>query len=237
VLLKKVRHIQSTENAVLCFFVLYLVISLPVAVITRQMINLMMIWNCFLALLPLVFSWQFRPPSAGSWRYNLPLGILWLLFFPNAPYTITDFVHLSSVSFFTDPAAGVRVVTTENPAAWLSLIQISIGVFFGNLSGLLSMARIHSHLMRRLGTKSAMLILLLICLISGYAMFIGRFLRFNSWDIIHPSRLLAQLASNVSLSTIGYSLLFAAYILVSYWLFLIVTDLNSRHGQGTRFRS
>ncbi|WP_238537585.1 DUF1361 domain-containing protein [Sporolactobacillus vineae] len=233
--LKPVRHIRSTENAVLCFFVLYLVFSLPVAVITQRMINLMMIWNCFLALLPLVFAWQFRPPSAGSWRYNLPLGMLWLLFFPNAPYMITDFAHLSAVSFFTDAASGARVVMTENPAAWLSLIQIGIGVLFGNLSGLLSMALIHDHLTRRLGTKHAHLAIFLICLISGYAMFIGRFLRFNSWDIIHPSRLLTQLASHVNLYAIGYSLLFAVYILLSYWLFLTFTDLGSHHG--TRFRS
>lgn len=233
--LKKIQPILSAEASVLFFFLLYAAVSLPIALITRQMISLMMIWNCFLALLPLIFAWQFRPPSAGSWRYNLPFGFLWLLFFPNSPYMVTDFIHLSTFTFFSPQAGGIPAVQAVNPASWLSLIQIGTGVLFGSLSGMLSMSLVHSRLIDRWGSKAANLFVILICLISGYAIFIGRFLRFNSWDVVHPLRLMAQLTAHVNLASAGSSLLFAVYILLSYWLFRMFTELSDP--RSTRFRS
>lgn len=230
--LKKIRPVRSAEASVLFFFVLYAAVSLPVALAARQMINLVMIWNCFLALLPLIFAWQFRQPSAHSWRYNLPFGLLWLLFFPNSPYMITDFIHLSTFTFFSSQESRVSAV---NPAAWLSLIQIGTGVLFGCLSGMLSMSLVHNRLIYRWGIRAANLFIILICLISGYAIFIGRFLRFNSWDVVHPLRLMAQLTAHINPASAGSSLLFAAYILLSYWLFRMFTELSEP--QTTRFRS
>jgi Predicted membrane protein len=224
-LLKTVRPIQSTEASVLYFFILYVVISLPVALITRRLITLMMIWNCFLALLPLAFALQFRKPGIGSWRHNGPFALLWLLFFPNSPYMMTDLIHLSSYSFYAAPSRGA-VVFSSDPAVWLSLLQISIGVLFGSLSGMLSMSLIHRHLTHRLGMRRANFIIVLISLISGYAIFIGRFLRFNSWDIIHPLRLFAQLSTHLNAFSASISLLFTGYILLSYWLFCTFTDLK-----------
>ena len=107
----------------------------------------------------------------------LAIGSLvpWLLFLPNAPYILTDLVHLR-------PRAGVPY--------WFDILLIASFAFNGLLVGFFSLAQVHDVLVQRLRPAYAWAMILLASIGSGYGIYLGRVQRWNSWDILrHPLRL------------------------------------------------
>lgn len=133
------------------------------------------IWNTFLALIPYLCSNQLihcRKVHVVA----LMLIAGWLLFFPNAPYIITDLFHYEEKSNFP---------------VWYDLILVTSGTWNGLILGIVSLMQVEaflSHHMKPIWVKVCVFVSLLLC---GYGIFIGRFLRFNSWDIVNKPRELA----------------------------------------------
>lgn len=131
-----------------------------------------LVWNLFLAIIPYLIS-QFM--LARSLTVQIPkiwfmFGFLiWLLFLPNSPYIITDLVHLHDRS---------------SNLLWLDMFLVFVFALNGLLLGLLSLLDMTQLLHRRYTSKSSSFIIGIVCLLSGYGIFLGRFLRFNSWDIV-----------------------------------------------------
>lgn len=173
-----------------------------------------MIWNLFLAWIPFLASlvalaWHQRFPRQ-SWMLVVP-GAIWLLFLPNAPYLGTDFVHL------------VRI---PSPVIWYD-----IGLLLAFTWAGLSLAAVSLSIMHRItddviGRFGGWLMVVSTVGLSGFGVYLGRFRRWNSWDILlQPQSLLAdafaQLAHPLS-QPLAYqvSLVFAALLLVSYLTFM-----------------
>lgn len=139
------------------------------------------IWNVFLAFLPLPFA-------ALTWArqkaYALAAGVLWLLFFPNAPYVITDLVHV-------DDFPGTSLAANA--------FLISIAVVYSLLVGVASMMIVEARLAARFGSHLALRFSLAVIALSSLAIYIGRHLRWNSWDIfIRPNRIFYDLAAELT---------------------------------------
>jgi uncharacterized membrane protein len=131
-----------------------------------------LLWNIFLAFLPFLIS------SAITWhvhhakvsRYELWLGgAFWLLLFPNAPYLMTDFIHLGHT----------RVVPT-----WFDILVIFSAAWVGLQFSFYSLLNIEELLSRRFTIGTARRLLVPILLFTSFGIYLGRFPRFNSWDII-----------------------------------------------------
>ena len=129
-------------------------------------------WNLFLAWLPYLFSLTMAAIHALKprwWWAVLPFGALWLLFLPNAFYIMTDFIHLvqrPSIPLWYD--AGLLAIT-----AWT-------GIFLA----VVSLHTVQSIVQSHLGTVVSWGFALLVIGLSGYGVFMGRFLRWNSWDML-----------------------------------------------------
>lgn len=130
-----------------------------------------LVWNLFLAWLPLVFIYFLlkilRRNLWSSWP-ALCLTFLWLIFLPNSFYMLSDFVHL-----------------TENPAGNLMFDIVLIGsfAFNGLVVGYLSLVKVHQCLVARGHSANFSLGLVgLTLLASSYAIYLGRVIRLNSWD-------------------------------------------------------
>lgn len=140
--------------------------------ITHSIFYLFLIWNLFLAYTPLVMSLlitQSRRVLSGSYLLY-PALLAWLLLLPNAPYLITDFIHLKR----------------ETPVpVWFDVLLLGSFTFSGILIGLMSMKNIYLLLAARFSRKTSGLSMLAICLLSGFGLYVGRFLRYNSWDVLH----------------------------------------------------
>lgn len=138
-----------------------------------------MIWNLFLAWIALAITlWLERTVQRNLWSswYALAVTFLWVIFLPNTFYMITDYIHIQELS------AGQLLH---------GVFTFTAFVFNGVLLGILSLYAVHLELLKRISARAAALLIGLVILLSSFAMYIGRVLRWNSWDIIaNPSSLL-----------------------------------------------
>ncbi|WP_298501790.1 DUF1361 domain-containing protein [uncultured Maribacter sp.] len=143
---------------------------------TQTILFTFLLWNLFLAILPLIVSKIIRYNSKVN-SSNIALAVLfvlWILFLPNSPYIITDFIHLET---------GISTM-------WVDLFMLFIFALNGVLLGTLSMVDMFHSLTKKFNQKIANITLLSSCYLSGFGIFIGRFLRFNSWDIVARPKVL-----------------------------------------------
>jgi len=151
-------------------------------VLTDSIFGLFLAWNLFLAAVPLMASTaMLRLDARGArWPALVALGVVWLLFLPNAPYVLTDLVHLQ-------PRPPV-------PYGYdLALLLSAAGA--GLLSGYVSLADVQSVVARRLGARVAWAGAVGVLFLSAFGMYLGRDLRWNSWDVVAaPDALLADIA-------------------------------------------
>ncbi len=179
------------------------VLSAVRVVMTNSYDYLFLLWNLFLAWLPLVFAWLLfsRTDSRGLlWsRLNIFYFVLWLLFLPNALYLVTDFVHLTG--YFDDPQRLFDIVLFATYA-----VQ-------GILLGCLALLLVHIRAVQRFG-RYGHLIAIGALFASGFAIYMGRYLRWNSWDVvINPFGLLFDVSDRVinptsHIATFSITLLF-----------------------------
>jgi len=136
---------------------------------------LYLIWNLFLAWIPYIISsgWVKKDMSV---RHFWPFFIFWLLFFPNAPYLITDVLHLAS---------------RFSSSLWYDSLLFFFFGWIGLFLGMLSLFHIHQYLKTRFNFWISEIIIFSICCISSFGVYLGRFERWNSWDIfISPLHLM-----------------------------------------------
>ena len=140
------------------------------------------IWNIFLGVLPLLFSRQLvSQPRLGIKSILLLAG--WLLFFPNAPYLVTDLFHFKAGN--------------DSPA-WFDMILVTSASWNGLALGFISLLQVEYFLKGHFRRKRVRLISYLCLLLCGYGIYLGRFLRYNSWDIVaNPRALFSSIAHSI----------------------------------------
>ncbi len=165
-----------------------------------------LIWNLFLAGLPYVISQiMIKSEYIQSSKLTSILGfIIWLLILPNSPYIITDLIHLH------DNASNM---------AWYDLFLVFVFAINGLILGLLSMQDIFKMITEKFNKKVATYTLCKVCFLAGYGVYLGRFLRFNSWDVItNPTSLIHQVVYSVYDSRILITFAFGGLLWILFRL-------------------
>lgn len=152
------------------------------AVYTGRVSYFFLIWNLILAWLPFLFALvivAFRRSQLLLGTY----GLLWLLFFPNTIYLVTDLIHLR-----------FRV----DVPIWYDAIMLFAFALTGLMLGLLSLYFVHAVVESHFGAALGWLFVLTTAVLGGIGVYIGRFLRWNSWDVFaNPLTLFNDLAYNL----------------------------------------
>jgi uncharacterized membrane protein len=172
-----------------------------------------MFWNIFLAFVPFFIS-SILLIHTNKENFYKPFFIigfmLWFLFLPNAPYVITDLIHLGRI----------RAV----PVMYDSFLLFSSATV-SLLMGLYSLQHIEKILSLKFSKRSINISIIVIILFTSFGMYLGRFLRFNSWDFFtsHVS-LLSRIweifsQPNNYINVYAYTLLFFFFIYLSYLSF------------------
>ena len=137
-----------------------------------------LVWNLFLAAIPVVAGMLFT--KASERRSPAPVQAtwfaLWLVFLPNAPYLITDFVHLQ-----------------ERPPIplWYDIALLASCAGTGLLFGYSSLADVQSTITRKFSPFFGWTLAFVALFLSAFGIYLGRFLRWNSWDALtSPGHLL-----------------------------------------------
>lgn len=128
-------------------------------------------WNLFLAWIPFVLSLCVAAVHGrGGPRPLLwVLGAAWLLFLPNAPYILTDFIHLGTVG---------------GAPLWFDTALIGTFATAGLALGLGSLLVVHHVVEARAGRVVGWAVAVSSLVLSAIGIYLGRFPRFNSWDIV-----------------------------------------------------
>ena len=191
-----------------------------------------LLWNLFLAWIPygiaLLLKYQIadgKDSDGHSWiPYNRALSrpiwkataglvfLTWLFFLPNAPYLITDLIHLRG--------------RTPIPY-WYDIMVFMAFAWTGLLLGLQSIHCIHQWLEEDLlFSRLAAWIIIAFCIAAtGFGVYIGRYLRWNSWDIVsRPTAVLSDIMNQLSMNgdhshNLGLGLLLSVFLLLAYMSF------------------
>lgn len=143
-------------------------------------------YNLLLAFIaPLIALWLVHRLKRKSWLSpgNLLLTLLWLGFLPNSFYMITDLIHAQT-------AIGVDLL--------YNIVLIMFFVFNAVAAGFISLYLIHWALLKRFYYKYAHVIIGIVILLCSFAIYLGRYLRWNSWDVItNPAGILFDVSDTV----------------------------------------
>lgn len=175
-----------------------------------------LLWNLFLAWIPFIIAWQMKLHQQ-RWKHYL-LFVLWLLFLPNAPYIVTDLVHLQH--------------DNGNAIYWFDMFLIFSFAWNGLILGFLSLNRIHSFLNYYFNRKFSWLLIFVLIFLCAYGIYLGRFERYNSWDIVsNPVSLMTNVFYDFrhplrNLNAMGISLLMTMFLSVIYITLVAVKSIN-----------
>jgi len=170
-------------------------------------------WNLVLAWLPLVFALllvrYLKTNPWISWSGAL-LTLLWLSFLPNSFYLITDLIHLG----YADPSQRLYYV-----------IMLFSFAFNGLILGFLSLYLLHRELLKRLSRVTAHSWVGLVLLLCSFAVYLGRYLRWNTWDVLlNPAGVLFDVSDRI-INPIAYGQTFQVttlfFILLSSMYFTL----------------
>jgi uncharacterized membrane protein len=182
---------------------------------------LFLAWNLFLAWIPFLLSlwtayiYQRQPQR---WAYLLILALVWLAFFPNAPYIVTDFLHLQ-------PRPPIPI--------WYDIGLLTTFAWAGLFLAVFSLRTMQTLVKACIGSLASWLFVAGVIGLSGLGIYLGRFLHWNSWDLLfHPRAVLADVVIHLTnplhhLTTFGVTLLFGLFLLVCY--LTIMTGSMSEH--------
>ena len=173
---------RRSLNRLLALTFSFICILILCRIIYLQNLNhVFLVWNIFLAWIPFMLSHYFKQyRSSQSWKQAFLFGS-WLLFFPNALYIVTDLIHVQD-----DPVAPV----------WYDAILLFTCSFLGLIMAFSSLYNVERYLQYKFNRKAISLLMPLIIFLGSFGVYLGRFERWNSWDIVqNPLALGADILS------------------------------------------
>lgn len=182
-------------------------------------------WNLFLAWVPVLCAWALvRSLKGRLWVQPLPvlLTVLWLGFLPNSFYIMSDLIHLES--------------TGDIGVLYDSVFMLSF-IWNGVVAGLISMYWVHTEMLRRRSAQLAAVLMGTVILATSFAIYLGRSLRWNTWDaLVNPAGLLFDVSERVVnplthaqyLTTTGTYFLLIGSIYYVVWTFVRALTTTKR---------
>lgn len=180
------------------------------AYLSRTWIFSFMLWNLFLAWVPYLCSLgvaALHRRYPRRWLLLVPIAAVGLAFFPNAGYIITDFLHL----------------TERRPIPlWFDVGMLASFSWTGIVLAVYALRILQNVARVFVGSVLSWAFVLVTLGASGMGIYLGRFMRWNSWDLASQPRailddILAPLRSPLAHPrAVGVTLLFAALLLVCY---------------------
>lgn len=179
-----------------------------------------LIWNLFLAWVPLIFALlaceELSSTKRRKWRFS-GYAFGWFIFFPNAPYIFTDLVHVS-------------IHTSRH--YWADLAMVLACGLTGLMLWFVSLYLMHSLVARKYGSAAGWGFVTLMAGLTSFGVYLGRFQRFNSWDVVtKPGEIIQGVSAWASTAmadkpSVAFPLLFTAFLFISYLMLYALTYLS-----------
>ena len=208
------NYLVRNRYSIAVFVLLNLACLIVVVLVAARMAysdtgrHLGLVWNLFLAWIPFMLAYF---AHLVSWRkstlyFVIPvIAFLWLIFFPNAPYMLTDLQDLARRSF--------------DAPLWYDVIIVVWASWTGMLLGVISLYLMQDIIIRTFGRVPGWVFVFVISLLSSFGVYIGRFVRLNSWDILQNP---AEVGQEILGLVIDPSMRLAAFTILYTIFFLFV---------------
>lgn len=176
-----------------------------------------LIWNIFLAIIPYAITMYLNTSKNVS---KLKLGfwfMVWLAFLPNAPYIVTDLIH-------------IRI--GNDSLLWLDVLVVLSFALSGLLLFYISILDMQKLLKSKFKTLPVEMISIAILFLCGFGVYLGRFLRYNSWEIISGPQYLFIDILNMIIAPFQhfeawlFTLGFGTFLIVGFWMFKTINTLE-----------
>ena len=206
------KNVESKLLLSVCFTLFLIAFRI---VYWKEVIFLFYVWNLILAVIPVIISRSLIRFDKLNYKV-LPILVAWLLFLPNAPYVITDIFH-----FFERPPV----------PKWFDLLLVTSAAWNGLMLGIVSLLQVEEFLSKHVSALKVNVIMMASIAACAFGIYLGRFSRFNSWDIItNPSKLTKHIGKTIlfpqdSIRTWAFTLLFGTM------LWLVYSTLKKLHEQ------
>jgi uncharacterized membrane protein len=178
-------NLGTAKPKIIIFFSLILASAASLAMLLARFVYsgvlsyAFLVWNLFLAWVPLIFSLLADvcfEKRTGNGVLAILCGIVWLVFFPNAPYIVTDFLHLGA---------------TGQVPQWFDLILILSFALTGLFLGFTSLYVMQNLVTKVFGKRVGWVFVVFVLGLCGFGIYLGRFLGWNSWDVLVDPKTLA----------------------------------------------
>jgi len=189
----------------------------------RDIHHIGLIWNLFLAWIPLFIAlgmWALVHRGYRSTFLLIGPFSVWFAFFPNAPYLVTDIIHLH-------PHYRIPL--------WYDATMLFSFAWNGLCAGLVSLWIIQNLAILQFGKWFSWLLVMVVVSASGFGVYLGRFLRWNSWDVItNPQLLLMDIVDRIinplaHPRTYIFTLLFATLLFLAYATMTTLINAKWQH--------
>lgn len=173
-----------------------------------------MLWNLFLAwVAPIIAWWLVTRLHKTAWRtwQNILLTIVWLGFLPNSFYMVSDLIHVQQ---------------TGEVSIIFDTVLFTSFILNGFIAGYLGMFFVHRELLKRMSVRRAWGVIITIFALCSYAIYLGRVLRWNTWDaLLQPAALLFDVSDNILnplahpqafVVTVSFTLLISSFYVLAW---------------------
>ena len=170
---------ERTQILILCTLFSLALQTLRI-IYTGHLMFSFLVWNLFLAFIPYILSSKMETwiKQEKKWK-ALGASVVWLLFVPNSFYIITDLFHLDM---------------NQVVPLWFDLALLLSFAWNGLLFGIVSVRQMEKAFETYFNKKFDLLFILPIMCLNGLGVYVGRYLRFNSWDVItNPLQLISDI--------------------------------------------
>ncbi len=201
---KQLPFIKGFTTAV-AFSLLLLLIRI---IKTDSTYYLFLVWNLFLACLPYAIALILSLRKTNHFIFWLAF-IVWLVFLPNSPYILTDLQH-------------IRLSTLQS--VWFDVLLILSFAINGLIIGFASLWIMQKLLRDRFSKGATNFIINIILLLCGFGIYLGRILRWNSWDILqNPIGILSDIFKRIlfpieHINTWSFTIGFGGFLIITYRL-------------------
>ena len=207
------KAISSFQKILLAFYAFIGLLIVARMVYTGSSLYLFLVWNIFLAWIPCMISGVLkRTTGQAKWKSAL-LFFCWLAFFPNALYIVTDLVHID--------------LETTVPK-WFDALLLFSAAVLGLMLAFISLYRVEAFFSNSISSRFRAPLLVLILFLGSFGVYLGRFLRWNSWDIVsNPVDLLLSIGHRIvfPLEHMGTWAITLTFTIFFYLLYISIKKL------------
>jgi uncharacterized membrane protein len=161
-------------------------------------------WNLALAWVPLVAALALDDVRSTPLSLQLPLLVIWFAFFPNAPYLVTDLIHI-------DPSDHTAIGLLGD-AALVSVAPAGLALGFSSLM------LVERSVRERFGGRLALTVSVLSLVLASLGIYLGRVVRLNSWDLLTRPRLVGGVLHELVLDPLAHPIAVAATVALAVTL-------------------